>query len=87
MNRNSDSIRDEIRRRSKIRVLFIDDNEDLCTVFRMFLERTGFLVQTFLSAAEGLAYLENYQVDAVISDYSMPEMDGISFLKHIRQKD
>ena len=70
-----------------IRVLFIDDNEDLGDLFRMLLEARGdFSVHSCTSATEGLAYISGNRVDAIISDYSMPEMDGISFLKEIRRR-
>ena len=70
-----------------IRVLFIDDNQDLGDLFRMLLEARGdFVVHSCLSATEGLEYLSDNRVDAIISDYAMPEIDGISFLKQIRQK-
>jgi PAS domain S-box-containing protein len=40
-----------------------------------------------VSAADALAQLSTKRYDAIISDYMMPEMDGISFLKSIRERD
>ncbi|WP_319578115.1 PAS domain S-box protein [uncultured Methanospirillum sp.] len=72
---------------SIIRVLFVDDNEDLCRIFRLFLESSReFSVFTCLSAEDGLEYLKAHQVDAVVSDYAMPYMNGIEFLKIIKQQ-
>ncbi|HWQ67865.1 MAG TPA: PAS domain S-box protein [Methanospirillum sp.] len=69
------------------KVLFVDDNQELCTLFQMFLEeRYGFSVYACNSPLDGLVYLEKNQVHAIISDYSMPDMNGIDFLKEIRQK-
>jgi len=69
-----------------IRVLFVDDNEDLCRIFGLFLEASKeFSVHTCLSAREGLEYLKANPVDAVVSDYAMPVMNGIEFLKEIKK--
>lgn len=70
-----------------IRVLFIDDNQDLCNLFQLFLESdSGFQVHTCTSALDGLLFLADNAVDAIISDYAMPEMDGILFLKEVKKK-
>jgi CheY-like chemotaxis protein len=54
---------------------------------RLFLERDPeFRVVTALSANAALGVLENAGCDAIISDYEMPEIDGIQFLKIIREK-
>lgn len=72
---------------SVIRILFVDDNKDLCRIFQLFLEETGeFRVFTSTSATEGLNFLNDNPIDAIISDYAMPEIDGIAFLKIIRQQ-
>ena len=43
-------------------------------------------VDTKISAQDGLDILKNQAYDAVISDFQMPGMDGIEFLKNIRSK-
>ena len=69
-----------------IRVLFVDDNQDLCKLFQLFLESSKeFEVHTCTSAAQGLVYIANNPVDAIISDYAMPEMNGLDFLKYIKK--
>lgn len=70
-----------------IRVLMVDDDPTILEISALFLERSGDLqVDTTESAAEALERLEggggSYQV--VVSDYAMPEMDGIGFLKAVR---
>jgi PAS domain S-box-containing protein len=69
----------------KIRVLYVDDEQSLLDLCKMFLERSGnFIVTTSRGAPEALRMLELARFDAIISDYQMPEMDGIEFLKVIR---
>jgi PAS domain S-box-containing protein len=71
-----------------ILVLYVDDEPGLLEIGRIFLEQTGeFRVDTAESAKEALAELEKGQYDAIISDFLMPVIDGISFLKSIRQRD
>ncbi|MDD5187107.1 MAG: PAS domain S-box protein, partial [Methanoregula sp.] len=66
----------------KIRVLYVDDEEALIEVGKMFLEWTGsFSVTTALSAREAIQVLKNERFDAIVSDYQMPGMNGIDFLK------
>ncbi len=69
-----------------ISVLYVDDEPALLDIGQLFLERTGDIaVTTTGSAGEALRLLEDYRFDAIVSDYQMPGMDGIAFLKHLRQ--
>ena len=68
-----------------IHVLYVDDEPDLLELGKTFLEKAGdLLVDTAISAQQALTMLECSPYDAIISDFQMPEMDGISFLKHVR---
>ena len=70
-----------------MKILLVDDESSVLDLAKIFLERTGrFHVVTAGSAAEGLSVLDSESFDAVISDYEMPEMDGIAFLKKLREK-
>jgi PAS domain S-box-containing protein len=66
-------------------ILYVDDEPDLLELGRLFLERDGiFTVNTSPSAIDALNQLESVQYDAIVSDYQMPGMDGITFLKTFR---
>jgi signal transduction histidine kinase len=68
-----------------IRVLYVDDEPGLLELTKLFLESDGsFVVDTLTSACEALACLKTKRYDAILSDYQMPEMDGIGFLKQLR---
>jgi PAS domain S-box-containing protein len=68
-------------------VLYVDDEPGLLEVARLFLEHSGeFRVTTSTSAQKALDSPEIQSYDAIISDYQMPDMDGIAFLKAVRQR-
>jgi two-component system CheB/CheR fusion protein len=67
------------------RVLLVDDAEDLVVAFKSLLELEGAAVIVATNASEGLATLENNEIDVVISDISMPGMDGYAFLEAARR--
>jgi PAS domain S-box-containing protein len=68
-----------------IALLYVDDEPDLLDLGKLFLERGGeFSVTVSSSAHEGLEKLSATSFDAVISDYQMPDMDGLELLKQVR---
>jgi PAS domain S-box-containing protein len=70
-----------------IRVLYVDDEPDLLELTRLFLEETGnFQVTTSISAETALEMQEFPAFDVIISDFLMPGMDGIVFLKEVRHR-
>jgi PAS domain S-box-containing protein len=70
-----------------ISVLYVDDEPSLVEIGKLFLERTGnFSVKTQTSPKEALIDLSIHPFDCIISDYQMPEMDGIVFLQAIRSR-
>ena len=67
-------------------ILYIDDEADLLEIARMYLEETGiFRVDISVSAGDAQKKMETKKYDAVIADYQMPVMDGITFLKYTRK--
>ncbi len=69
------------------RILYVDDEPGLLELGKIFLECQGaFIVDTVTSAQEALDHLESVPYDAIISDYQMPVMDGITFLKTLRAR-
>jgi len=67
------------------RILVVDDAADVVEVFQTLLEMEGAQVVTATSAQDGLAALRQYDVDVVISDISMPDMNGYTFLEQARR--
>ena len=70
-----------------ISVLYVDDEETLLDIGKLFLERSGEIhVEVNTSAKDALALIEKTRFDAVVADYQMPEMDGIALLKEVRSR-
>ncbi|ADN35376.1 multi-sensor signal transduction histidine kinase [Methanolacinia petrolearia DSM 11571] len=70
-----------------IKVLHVDDEPALVEITKGFLEKSGeFEVTTFTSAVDAIKDLETTSYDVLISDYEMPALDGIEFLKRLRGK-
>jgi PAS domain S-box-containing protein len=66
-------------------ILYVDDEPGLLEIGKLFLEQGGrFTVDTLTSATEALDVLRIGHYDAIISDYQMPVMNGIEFLKRVR---
>ena len=70
---------------NNISLLYVDDEPLLLELGKLFLEKSGqFRVDTVTSAPEALEILKSTSYDAIVSDYQMPDMDGIALLKEIR---
>lgn len=63
----------------------IDDDLKLCRLVRDYLGPMGFAVEAAHTGTEGLEKVKNNDYEAVILDVMMPEMDGFTVLKEIRQ--
>jgi len=68
-----------------MRVLVVDDSEDTTEMVRNLLEIGGATVCAATSGQEALGIARENQFDVVLSDISMPGMDGFEFLSQLRQ--
>jgi CheY-like chemotaxis protein len=66
-------------------VLCAEDDEDQLTARRLVLESSGFLVLPARTGAEALQVFQTHVVDAVILDYWMPGMKGISVAREMKR--
>ena len=67
-----------------ISALCVDDEQELLDLYKIFLEQSGEIqVDTADSVKMAVGKLKKFRYDIIISDYSMPECDGVAFLKCI----
>jgi signal transduction histidine kinase/CheY-like chemotaxis protein len=74
---------------NKARVLYVDDEPaftELAVAFLMGIDE-GLHIEPVTSAAAALERLEMNGFDCIVSDYRMPEMDGIELLRTVRESD
>ena len=70
-----------------ISILYVDDEPELLGLCKIFLEQDReFQVTPIASVEEGLDCLAKKPFDVIISDYQMPNIDGLEFLKRVRAK-
>ncbi|MFZ1129001.1 PAS domain S-box protein [Methanoregula sp.] len=66
-------------------VLYVDDDPSLLNLGKIFLEMSGKLrIDTAASVGEALDKVQRRKYDGIISDYEMPGINGLEFLRHVR---
>jgi len=66
-------------------LLYVDDERLLHGVLERLFARHGIDVVTSSSAVEAVELLKKQKFDMVITDFKMPEMDGLELLAHVRE--
>lgn len=82
----SSSISTNFLKEREIDVLLVDDEPELLEQAEMFMgkKENDLRIETTTSPEKALEELESDDYDVVVSDYKMPEMNGIEFLKSVR---
>jgi PAS domain S-box-containing protein len=75
------------QREAIMHILHVDDELGLLKTTKQILETVGpFQVETASSVKEAMKKLEETDFDVIVSDYQMPEKDGLEFLEELREK-
>lgn len=67
------------------KILVVDDDEGVTTTFARMLRLEGFDVRTALNGEMGLLEATQSRPDAIILDLRMPLVDGLRFLRRLRE--
>jgi DNA-binding NtrC family response regulator len=65
----------------KVKTLLVDNDELVRDSMNLVFKLNGCFLQPVETAEEGLKALENEHFDIIISDFELPEMNGLEFLK------
>lgn len=71
----------------KYRVMIVDDEQDITTIFKMGLENNQFIVTTFNDPVEAFSEFRPGLYDLLILDIRMPGMNGFQLYRKIRDVD
>lgn len=66
------------------KILIVDDDEDLHTLYGLYLKGENFEIMRAFNGKLGLELLENEKPDLIVLDMIMPVMDGEEFLTKLR---
>jgi CheY-like chemotaxis protein len=72
---------------SSNRILLVDDDVDITTVFTLGLEDNGFKVEAYNDAIQALSSFKSGLYDLALIDYRMPSMNGFELYQEIRKID
>ena len=71
----------------KKKILLVDDEVDMTSLFKSILESAGFSVDTFNDSVNVLNNFKPHIYDLVILDIVMPDIDGFDLYKELKKQD
>jgi CheY-like chemotaxis protein len=69
-----------------MKILVVDDEADTCEFLRFVFNECGAIVETAVSAVEGLKKFDSFRPDILVSDIGMPHVDGYELIRIIRDE-
>ncbi len=82
---NVEALRSKVVTPYKLRILLVEDDRSILLMLQHLLLQAGHTVTTARSGVEALRLVEESMPQLIITDWAMPEMDGIEFCKALRQ--
>ena len=76
-----------MNQKKPLRVLLVDDEEDIIFVLKRGLELNGIKIDSFNNPLQAAQQFQPDYYDAVITDIRMPDMSGLELYEKIREKD
>ena len=67
-------------------ILVVDDEQEIADLVEVYLQNEGYTVHKFYNAKDALNCLDNTTISLALLDVMLPDMDGFSLCRQIRQK-
>ena len=67
-------------------ILVVDDEREIADVIELYLKNDQYEVLKFYTGEEALAFIETTKIDLALLDVMLPDIDGFTILKKIREK-
>ena len=68
-----------------MRILFVDDDPDICHLYRLFFAKQGHLAHVASNGRDAVMAVRHMEFDVIVMDVAMPEMNGWEAARQIRQ--
>ena len=68
------------------KVLIVDDEKEIADLVEIYLENDGYQVYKFYNGEDALNCILNNDIDLAILDVMLPDIDGFSLCRKIREK-
>ena len=70
----------------KSHILVIDDDPNILNLVKFYLEKDKYMITGAHNGKEAVSLLTKEQFDLILVDMLMPQMDGLSFIREIREE-
>lgn len=68
----------------KLRILVAEDDENMCKILKLYLQKEGYSVAIVLNGKDAISYLEKNKADLLLLDWMLPLKTGIEVCKELR---
>lgn len=69
-----------------IRILIVDDDEAIRELLKDFFQGLGYEMATAVNGSAALTMISQHDFDCILSDYVMPDMNGLELLEQLRKQ-
>ncbi|MEO0127688.1 MAG: sigma-54 dependent transcriptional regulator [candidate division WOR-3 bacterium] len=73
--------------KQKYKILIVDDETKICEILKDILDNEGYIADFATNGTDGLRKIQKDQIDLVLLDVKLPDIDGLTLLKKIKDFD
>lgn len=67
-----------------MKILIAEDDENMCRILKLYLQKEGYVVETVWNGEDAVSYLEKNKADLLLLDWMLPNKNGIEVCKELR---